>query len=177
MEQSCYVETANWLEACNMAPKIDDLLNKFADSISIKYRVMMNFNLACAELFTRKPSSALKRVNKILNYNDLDLRQDSYAYTLLLELAILIDLEDYSLAEYKLRNTKRYFRQRRISDGFFRLLFRFFSQYLATHRPADKRQAVDSFCSELDNMAATPTVQNHLKIFHYGKWARLLSPK
>lgn len=168
-------ETHQWEKAANLSPVIESTLNKMDGKTSLSYYIMLHYNLAQSELFVDRVSSALKRVHKILTYRDLEMRQDGYLYTLLLQILLLIQNEDWNLAEYKLRNAKRTFEEREKSDAFTKLLFQLLSDLIKNGTGKLFQDALLHFIHLMDSSENDPEIMKHLKFFDFRIWAKKMA--
>ena len=86
---------------------MEEGLNTFKHQINKEQKVLFYYNIAYIYFGVGEYKQALKWINKVINDNEVNLRQDIYSYGEILNLLIHFELENYELVEYLSKTIKR----------------------------------------------------------------------
>jgi len=94
------------------------------NKISKEQEVLFSYNIAYAFFGIGDYKKALFHLNKVLNDNEQNLRQDIYSFARIFNLIIHYELENYDFLEYIIKSTARYLNKHdkdyKIEDVFIR---------------------------------------------------------
>ena len=99
---------------------IDDVvagIEKYQDKISKEEEILFYYNIAYLFFGANFLKNALRWLNKVLNDNESNLRQDVYSFSRLFSLIIHYELENYDLLDYMVKSTARFYQKRRKEYG------------------------------------------------------------
>ena len=99
---------------------VDDIIagiDKYKDKISKEEEILFYYNIAYVFFGANLLKNALRWLNKVINDNESNLRQDVYSFARLFSLVIHYDLENYDLLDYMVKSTARFYQKRRKEFG------------------------------------------------------------
>lgn len=91
-------------------PMVDEMIqgiDDYGDKLPKEQIVLFNYHIAYVFFGSGLYREALKWVNKIINDNEQELRQDIYGYSRIFNLIVHFELENYDLLEYLFKSTAR----------------------------------------------------------------------
>lgn len=115
-------------------------------------------------------SKSLSWLNKVLNDNETDLRQDLYSYARLFNLVLHYELGNYDLLEYTIKSTVRYLQKRMRDFPVEKLIIEQFKKLIRAQSAADKRKVFQHFREQLDLLIQKPEDEVVLKYFDFKSW-------
>jgi tetratricopeptide (TPR) repeat protein len=95
--------------AIELVQKIEEDENVFSGKITKEQEVLLVYNKAYSYFGCGMYRKALSYINKVLNDNEQNLRQDIYSFSRLFNLVLHLELENYDFLEYSIKSTNRYF--------------------------------------------------------------------
>lgn len=99
---------------------VDDIvagIDKYKDKISKEEEILFYYNIAYVFFGANFLKNALRWLNKVINDNESNLRQDVYSFARLFSLVIHYELENYDLLDYMVKSTSRFYQKRRKEFG------------------------------------------------------------
>jgi tetratricopeptide (TPR) repeat protein len=115
-------------------------------------------------------NKALSWLNKVLNDNENDLRQDLYSYARLFNLVIHFELKNNDLLEYTIKSTVRYLQKRMRDFPIEKLVIEQFKKLIRTQSQTDRRAIFIDFKEQLSKLMKAPEDQIILKYFDFPAW-------
>jgi tetratricopeptide (TPR) repeat protein len=96
-------------EKClSIIPDIEKLQSSFGEKVSKEQEVLFTYNKAYSYFGCGQYKKALSYINKVLNDNEQNLRQDIYSFSRLFNLVLHLELENFDFLEYSIKSTNRY---------------------------------------------------------------------
>ncbi|MCX6198365.1 MAG: hypothetical protein NTY88_03965 [Bacteroidetes bacterium] len=121
---------------------IEENLRKHEGDITLVREMDTYFNVAVAYFRKKDFGKAIDWLNKILNHERTDERQQINRYARLLELLAHYELKNFELLDYKITNTQRYLAKRNLGDEFDKVLLNGFRHLI---KAADKKETQKIF--------------------------------
>lgn len=115
-------------------------------------------------------SKALYWINKVLNDNENELRQDLYSYARLFNLAIHYELGNFDLLEYTIKSTSRYLQKKMRAFPIERLIMEQFKKLIRIQNINDRKKVFAEFKTELNALVKGPEDEVIFKFFDFNKW-------
>lgn len=112
IELSIYLMTAEFEKAIELAPKIEDKLNRYHGKFSKLRIASFCLNVAAAYFGAEKYTAALKWTNKLLNDVSIGESMDLHCYAQILSLIIHIELKHDDFVPHAFKSTYRYLSSR-----------------------------------------------------------------
>jgi len=100
-------------------------------------RNYFTFKSTAAYLGTGENRKALRIINAYINAADRELKQDSYAFAMILNLLIHFELDNSDLLEYTLKSTHRYLKSRKRLFEFEKAMMNFIKDATVAHSTKD----------------------------------------
>lgn len=94
--------------AVDLIPLIEKREVEFEEKISKEQEVLLTYHKAYSYFGCGMYKKALSCINKVLNDNEQNLRQDIYSFSRLFNLVLHLELENYDFLEYSIKATNRY---------------------------------------------------------------------
>lgn len=115
-------------------------------------------------------NKALYWINKVLNDNENNLRQDLYSYARLFNLAIHYELNNFDLLEYTIKSTSRYLQKRERDFPLEKVIIEYFKKIIKNQTPTDRKKQLELFRNELVELLKEPENEVVNKYFDFVKW-------
>ncbi len=115
-------------------------------------------------------SKALSWLNKVLNDNENDLRQDLYSYARLFNLVIHFELGNHDLLEYTIKSTTRYLQKRTRDFPIEKLILEQFKKLIRTQNAAERRNIFIQFKEQFQQLLKGPEDEVVLRYFDFPNW-------
>lgn len=108
-----HIKQRKFEESLQIIEELDVKLEPFKNKVSKEDTLLLNYYISYCYFGNQKYRSAIKWLNKVINDNESNLRQDVYSIARLYSLVIHYELGNYELLEYKVKSTIRYFQKRK----------------------------------------------------------------
>ncbi len=92
----------------SIIPSIEQSENEYGEKISKEQEILLTYNKAYSYFGCGQYKKALSYINRVLNDNEQNLRQDIYSFSRLFNLVLHLELENYDFLEYSIKSTNRY---------------------------------------------------------------------
>jgi tetratricopeptide (TPR) repeat protein len=116
-ELIAYDKMGDYVKAVEIVDNILNGIENFGQQISKEEEIVFYYNIAYSYFGTDRWKDSLKWINKMLNDNEQQLRQDIFSFSRLFSLIIHFELEHYDLLEYMLKSTGRFYQKRKNEIG------------------------------------------------------------
>ncbi len=144
----------NYSELDKHVKYIEENLKTHTGDITLVREMDMYFNVAVAFFRNSNFAEALKWLNKILNHERAEERQQVQRYARQLELLLHYELKNFELLDYKITNTQRYLSKKNLGDSFDKVLLSGFRHLI---KARDKKEMNQSFTKLRINIKKLPT--------------------
>lgn len=171
IELNLLIRKGNFEGALLSYDKVQNDLERFGNKITPIRRAFIDFKFAVAYMGIGEFSSALKRVNNILNDSNLDKTEDIYGFTLLLDLLIHIELSHDQLLPYSLKSAQRFFKNRNRLYGFEKTFLQFVSKMTRCNDRFEIDQLWEHLYEELSKINDNNFECVALDYFDFTSWA------
>lgn len=112
-----HIKQQKFEESLLIIEELSQKLEPFKSKVSKEDDLLLNYYISYCYFGNQKFRSSIKWLNKVLNDNESNLRQDVYSIARLFSLVIHYELGNYELLEYKVKSTIRYFQKRKSVDS------------------------------------------------------------
>jgi hypothetical protein len=117
-------------------------------------------------------SKALQWLNKVINDNENDLRQDLYGYARLFNIVVHFELGNIELLEYTIKSTARYLQKRNRDFDIEKLILDQFKKLIRLRTTAAKKEQLLDFQEKLSKLAKHEDGTALLRYFDFNTWIR-----
>ncbi|HRG87633.1 MAG TPA: hypothetical protein PLW44_01345 [Chitinophagales bacterium] len=152
------------------AAYVEEGLKKHRQEITLVREMDICFNIAVGFFRKKDFSSSIDWLNKILNHERIEERQQVHRYARQLELLVHYELGNYDLLDYKITNTQRFLAKRKLGDDFDHLLLDGFKKVLKAGGKKEKQLAFADMYTALMKIAGKGDQQTVNGQFEYQKW-------
>jgi tetratricopeptide (TPR) repeat protein len=115
-------------------------------------------------------NKALHWINKVLNDNENNLRQDLYSYARLFNLVIHYELNNFDLLEYTVKSTSRYLQKKERDFPLEKVILEYFKKLIKNQPASERRKHFIAFRDELTVLLKEPENEVVTKYFDFVKW-------
>jgi len=106
------MEELDYAAAENLIPAIEQGYEKYGNQINNIRKAYIDFKIAIVYLSIGKYDLALNWINKILNSEGIDKKQDIYCFSQIINLILHFEMKNLRFLPYALNTTKRYLKGR-----------------------------------------------------------------
>jgi hypothetical protein len=149
---------------------IEENLKKHAGDITMVREMDIYFNVAVAFFRNKNFGEALKWLNKILNHDRAEERQQVHRYARQLELLVHYELKNFELLDYKITNTQRYLSKRNLGDEFDKVLLHGFRHLIKAKDKTEKKKSLLQLKSAIVEIPAAEQKKITDDQFEYITW-------
>lgn len=148
------INTDRFEEALELVPEIDDGLNKFKSLIQNSFRLALYYNIYLTYFIVDDHTSALKWVNKIIDIDKTEERQDIQDFSKIFRLIVFYCKGKYDLIESQLRATKRILQKNNRLYDLETTIIKYLPKLIETsHNQKEQKNVLTEFKAELDEIS------------------------
>jgi tetratricopeptide (TPR) repeat protein len=144
-------------------------LKEHQEKLPKEQLVLFSYHIAYVFFGAGLYRDALKWVNKILNDNEQNLRQDIYGYTRLFNLIVHYELENYDLLEYLMKSTSRQIKKNSNTEEIELAILKFLKKVIRMNEKAKQEEFV-KFEKELNLTLKSVDQDAILQYFNISAW-------
>jgi tetratricopeptide (TPR) repeat protein len=130
----------------------------------------MYYYMAYLHFGAGQHSKALQWLNRVINDNENDLRQDLYGYARLFNIVVHYELGNSDLLEYMLKSTARYLQKRMRDFDVEKLILEQFKKLIRIRTAADRKEQFIDFREKLNELAKHEDGNALLRYFDFNAW-------
>ncbi len=160
----------NYTELNKHVKYIEENLEEHAGDITLVREMDTYFNVAVAFFRNKNYGEALKWLNKILNHERVEERQQVHRYARQLELLVHYELNNFELLDYKITNTQRYLAKRDLGDEFDKVLLNGFRHLIKAKDKTEKKKSLLQLKSAIAEIPAAEQKKITDDQFEYITW-------
>lgn len=155
-------------------------LEKYKFKISKEDVIVYYYNISRHYFGTGDYKKALEYINKVLNDNEANLRQDLFVFARLFNLVIHYELGNFDLLDYILKSTSRFIKKINRDYNYENTVLRYMKKLLKTVQSHQKPEAdLREFKNEIIKIYSNPFQRVTLEYFDFISWIdeKLISVK
>lgn len=160
----------NYSELNTHVKYIEENLKNHAGDITLVREMDMYFNVAVAFFRNKNFGEALKWLNKILNHERAEERQQVHRYARQLELLVHFELKNFELLDYKITNTQRYLVKKNLGDAFDKVLLNGFRHLIKAKDKKELNRQLQKLSAEMKQLPANELQKVNEEQFEYLSW-------
>ena len=130
----------------------------------------MYYYMAYLHFGAGQHSKALQWLNRVINDNENDLRQDLYGYVRLFNIVVHYELGNSNLLEYTLKSTARYLQKRMRDFDVEKLILEQFKKLIRTHSALERKEQFIEFSEKLHELSSHEDGNALLRYFDFKAW-------
>jgi hypothetical protein len=115
-------------------------------------------------------SKALQWLNRVINDNENDLRQDLYGYARLFNIVVHYELGNSDLLEYTIKSTSRYLQKRMRDFEVEKLILEQFKKLIRIRTAVERKEQFIDFRKKLNELAKHEDGNALLRYFDFNAW-------
>ena len=157
-------------EAVDYCNNLAHEIEKMESDLNKEKKIVFYYLIAYIYFADGQLREALQWINKVLNDNESNLRQDIYSYSRIFNLMIHYELGNFDLLEYIIKSTNRYLNKSDRDYEFETTLVDYIKR-LAKNQPEDERVAIfKELSQELGNRFTNPYNRVVLEYIDFKSW-------
>ena len=133
-ELLAYESMGDYEKGESLVNEIINGLKRYRFKISKEDEVLFYYNISRYYFGAGNYKKGLEYVNKVLNDNEGDLRQDIYTFTRILNLLIHYELKNYDLLDYIIKSTLRFIKKKQRNYEFENLFIKHIKKLVRAHQ-------------------------------------------
>jgi tetratricopeptide (TPR) repeat protein len=145
-------------------------LEEYRGRINKEQEIRFYYNFAYIFFGIGEYNKALFWINKVLNDNETNLRQDLYGYARLFNLVIHYELGNNELLEYIIKSTHRYLNKRNRAYDIESLVISSLKKLSKAYDKADEKSILEKMKPELKQVLKNDADKVILEYFDYEAW-------
>lgn len=165
-----YIRMGSFSKAVDL---VEEILNKVAvygEKINKEQEILFAYYTACAYFGHGQSKTALFWINKVMNDNEQNLRQDIYSSSRLLNLLIHYELGNYDLLEYILKSAFRYLNKNQKDYKVDNLILRYIRKLSRLGPPESNIKTLKEMRAELEEVFESSSERVVLDYFDFLAW-------
>lgn len=145
-------------------------IDSFKDKINKEEEVTFYYQIAQFYFMCADYKKALFWINKILNDNEGDLRQDIFIFSRLFNLIIHYELGNYDLLDYIIKSTSRFVKKKQKFYKFEDAFLQGMKQFIKPKKSASAQEIFTSMKKQIDKVLEDSFEQAALEYFDFSSW-------
>jgi tetratricopeptide (TPR) repeat protein len=165
-----YHQTGGFGKALKEVDEMIANMAEFEGKISKESQLTFYYQIAFIHFGVHQHNKALFWLNKVLNDNEKDLRQDIFSYARLFNLVIHYELGNHDLLEYTIKSTARYLQKRERDFPIEKQIMDQMKKLIRTQSVSEKAKIFEGFKVGLKKLLRGPEDLIVLKYFDFNIW-------
>jgi tetratricopeptide (TPR) repeat protein len=165
-----YHQSGGFGKALKEVDEMIESMTEFEGKIGKESQLMFYYQFAFIHFGVHQHNKALFWLNKVLNDNEKDLRQDIFSYARLFNLVIHYELGNHDLLEYTIKSTARYLQKRERDFPIEKHIMEQMKKLIRTQSASDRVKIFEGFKSGLRKLLKGPEDMIVLKYFDFNIW-------
>ena len=157
----------------NAVKLVDDIikgLEQYGEKINKEKEVLFSYTIAYVYFGSGEYNKALFWINKVLNDNEQDLRQDIYSFSRLFNLVIHYELGNVDLLEYIIKSTFRYLSKNEKDYTIENVILKHMKKLSKISGAIEQKDHLRQMKNDLDHIFKNPTERVVLDYFDFNAW-------
>ena len=170
-ELAAYDAMGDYEKSVSVIEKISEGMEHYKEHLSKEEQILFHYNIAYALFGAGEFKEAMQWLNKILNDNEPNLRQDIYGFARLFNLIVRFEHEQYDYLDYVVKSTSRFLLKQKSLTGreyAFETVFiknlKKISKLLALKSTHEKNEKIISSFSEMKQNMSPMFKDNYGKV-------------
>ncbi len=169
-ELRIYEKQGNYEKALAIVENLEDGLDANTGKINKEQELLFLNAIASVYFGAGRYKESLHWLNRILNDNEPNLRQDIYSYARLFNLVVHYELGNYDLLEYVIKSTYRYLSKRQRDHELEVMILNYMKKLARLGGNGDEREVFVEFKEKLDELITNHTDQIIMEYFNFPMW-------
>ena len=165
-------EKAEFTKAIDMIPEIEEGYRLYGSRINSLRKGYIDFKIGISYFSLGHYNEALHWINKILNEEKIDQKQDIFCFAQLINLLLHFGLKNDRFLPYAINSTKRYFKNRNLIYKFEKIFLKMISQISKTEDVFDLEEKLVPLEKELVALKNDPKEEVIFEYFDFLTWVR-----
>ena len=165
-----YIHTAAFCEGATAMTAELELVNPEDSTLHKEIAIRMYYYMAYLNFGAAQHNKALHWLNRVINDNENDLRQDLYGYARLFNIVLHYELGNNELLEYTIKSTARYLQKRSRDFEIEKLVLDQFKKLIRLRTLASKKEQFIDFQEKLKELARNEDGKALLRYFDFSTW-------
>ena len=165
-----YHQTGGFGKALKEVDEMIESMTEFEGKISKESQLTFYYQFAFIHFGVHQHNKALFWLNKVLNDNEKDLRQDIFSYARLFNLVIHFELGNHDLLEYTIKSTARYLQKRERDFPIEKHIMEQMKKLIRAQNAQDKLKIYEGFKAGMRKLLKGPEDMIVLKYFDFNVW-------
>jgi len=171
IELALDIENGEFGKGVALIPEIEQELEKFQDKMNKFQETILYYNLSVICFGEGEYSMALKWLNNILNDKTLEVTQELYCFSRILNLIIHLELGNDEMLPYIMKSTHRYLEQRKKLYKFENIFLDFIKKIFWNGDKKDSLKYFKEFKTELEILSQDHFEKRAFDYFDFISWA------
>ena len=169
-ELRIYEKQGEFDKAIEIVDDIEKGIDASDGKINKEQELLFMFSIASVYFGAGKYKESLAWLNRVLNDNEPNLRQDIYSYARLFNLVVHYELGNYDLLEYIIKSTFRYLSKRQRDHEMEVMILNYMKRLSRMAGKPEELEIFAEFKSDLNVFLQNSTGQIILEFFNYPVW-------
>ena len=167
-----YIHTARFSDGVTAMNSELELIKSQEHTLHKEIALRMYYYMAYLNFGAGQHSKALQWLNRVINDNENDLRQDLYGYARLFNIVVHFELGNIELLEYTIKSTARYLQKRNRDFEIEKLILDQFKKLIRLRTATAKKEQLEDFKEKLSQLAKHEDGKALLRYFDFNTWIR-----
>ena len=167
-----YIHTARFSDGVTAMNSELELIKSQEHTLHKEIALRMYYYMAYLNFGAGQHSKALQWLNRVINDNENDLRQDLYGYARLFNSVVHFELGNIELLEYTIKSTARYLQKRNRDFEIEKLILDQFKKLIRLRTATAKKEQLEDFKEKLSQLAKHEDGKALLRYFDFNTWIR-----
>ncbi len=169
-ELRIYEKKGEFEKAIGIVDEILEGLNANENKINKEQELLFMISIATVYFGAGKYKESLAWLNRVLNDNEPNLRQDLYSYARLFNLVVHLELRNYDLLEYVIKSTNRYLTKRQRNHEMEVMIINYIKRLSRIAGKPEEIEVYKAFKDDIEGYLQNSNEQIILQFFNYPIW-------
>lgn len=165
-----YIYRADFKEGADVMSAVLNEITTHESHLNKEIALRMYYYTAYLHFGAGQYAKALQWLNKVINDNENDLRQDLYGYARLFNIVVHYELGNSDLLEYTIKSTSRYLQKRMRDFDIEKLILDQFKKLIRQQRSNERKDQLLEFKKKLNELAVQEECKALLRYFDFIGW-------
>ncbi len=165
-----YIHTAKFSEGASAMSSALEQIQPEDSTLHKEISIRMYYYMAYLHFGAAQHNKALHWLNRVINDNENDLRQDLYGYARLFNIVLHYELGNNELLEYTIKSTARYLQKRSRDFEIEKLVLDQFKKLIRLRTAVSRKEQFIDFQEKLNALARHEDGKVLLRYFDFSTW-------
>ncbi|MGB0933201.1 MAG: hypothetical protein ACPGU5_02900 [Lishizhenia sp.] len=170
IELTLLIHKGKFKEAIALEEELLIGYKSYKNNIAPLRRAYLNFKMAVAYFGLEDYTNALQWINKILNHQNVDDKEDLLSFTQILNVMVHLELKHETLLPYAIKSTQRFLKSRNRTYQFETLFLKYMNKISKSENPFEKEDILEEIKAKIKLLQEDKFESEAFDYFDFESW-------